>query len=107
LLTELEGDNLGLGETVVNESRTIPSSQNPSPKNEILGPSTPEYFGNAGLDKNMSVLGEFVIRGDTASVTNAQGIAHLVSFKSLSIPNLKATIQYNRDSPSGPGSCPV
>ena len=110
LLTGLEGDNLGLGNTIVNESFTRRASDNPSPKNEIFGPSVPGYFErpSVGIDKNMSTLGEFVIKGETASVTNAQGVAHLVSFESLRIPNLNLSLQYNRKGNTNPaGSCPV
>jgi hypothetical protein len=108
LVSELEGQNLGLGKTIANESFTRPASQNPAPRNEIFGPSVPNYFENNGLDKNMSVLGEFVIKGETASVTNAEGIAHLVSFESLTIPNLNLTLQYNQKGQYAPsGGCPV
>jgi hypothetical protein len=108
LVTELSGENLGLGETIANESYSQPAGNDPPPRNEIFGPSRPNYFQNNGLSKNLSVLGEFAIKGETGSVTNAQGIAHLVAFESLRIPDLNLTIaydQYQQYEPSG--GCPV
>jgi hypothetical protein len=112
LVSNLRGENLQLGETIVNESFTRPAGESPSPKNEIFGPSVPNYFENTGTDKNMTVLGEFAIKGQTGSVTNGEGIAHLVAFESLRIPDLNLTLAYDQYSQYSPSvndnsNCPV
>lgn len=108
LITELSGENLGLGETIVNESYSQPAGNNPPPRNEIFGPSRPNYFADSGMSKNLSVLGEFAIKGESGDVTNAEGIAHLVAFESLRLPDVNVSIAYDQYEQYGPsGSCPV
>jgi hypothetical protein len=108
LVKSLEGENLGLGRTIGNESFTRPAGDNPAPKNEIFGPSVPNYFENTGQKKDLSVLGEFAIKGETASVTDANAVAHLVSFESLRIPDLNLKLEYNQFGQYAPsGGCPI
>jgi hypothetical protein len=110
LVTELEGQNLGLGETIVNESFTRPAGEDPSPKNEVFGPSRPNYFDSTGTNKNLSVLGEFAIKGETGQVTDGSGIAHLVAFESLRLPDVNVSLaydKYDQYAPDGNSNCPV
>jgi len=113
LVREISGDRLDLGEVFINESRTKTASDNPTGRNSTFGPSPTGYLDSTGK-RSMPFLGEFVVKGETATIVGGEAIAHYVSFSRFRISDVNIKLGYNQNeeyapdegSVGGPG-CPI
>ena len=106
IISDLSADRLQLTDASIDERKSdasVTTSASDFRQESPFGPTT-GFVENP----NPANLGELVVNGEEATITQGSGVAHFVSFDNLRLTSLNLEIEYNANNPPvSTQNCPI